>query len=63
MDRLRDKIFYAAVSVSSGFAGLVFFARCAGTPCTACFGCGGIGFGILLIILSNKIKGIKRGLK
>lgn len=63
MDGLRNKILYTAAGAMSGLAGLVSFTRCAGTTCASCFGCGGIGIGILLIILFNKIKGIKRGLK
>lgn len=63
MDGLRDKIFYTAAGAMSGLAGLVSFPRCAGTTCTSCFGCGGIGIGILLIILFNKIKGDKKRTK
>ena len=63
MDGLRNKILYTAASAMSGLGVFFSFSRCAGTTCTSCFGCGGIGIGILLIVLFNKIKGTKRGLK
>ena len=60
MDGLKHKIIYAAVGAITGLAVLVPFPRCAGTTCASCFGCGGIGIGILLIVLFNKIKGDKK---
>ena len=62
MDGLRHKILYTAAGASSGLAGLMLFSRCGGTACTSCFGCGGIGIGVLVILLFNKAKAIKRRL-
>jgi len=59
MDGLRHKVLYTAAGALTGLAGLVS-SRCAGGTCTSCFGCGGIGVGILLMVLFNKIKGDKK---
>jgi hypothetical protein len=55
MDDLKKKILYTGAGASSGLAGLGLFSNCGGPACASCFGCGGIGIGILLIILFNKI--------
>lgn len=57
MERLKDKIFYSALGASGGLAGLVSLSKCQGNACTSCFGCAGVGVGILLITLIKKFKG------
>lgn len=60
MKKLKQRILYGLIGASGGLAGLLPLARCSG-HCTACFGCAGIGLGIVLVLIGQKIKGGKEG--
>lgn len=60
MERLRDKILYSAIGASGGLTGLISLSRCQGNVCTSCFGCVGIGVGILLSVIIKRFGGGKR---
>lgn len=58
MKKFKNKILYGLIGASGGLAGMVPLSRCNGN-CTACIGCAGIGLGIVLILIGQKIKGGK----
>ncbi|MDI6729484.1 MAG: hypothetical protein QMD44_11240 [Thermodesulfovibrionales bacterium] len=61
MEGLKEKVLYSAIGASGGLTGLISLSKCPGNTCTSCFGCAGIGIGILLIALINKkLKGGQR---
>ena len=60
MKNPKQHFLYGLIGASGGLAGLIPYSRCGGT-CTACFGCAGIGLGIVLILLAQKIMGGKGG--
>jgi len=61
MERLKHKLLYAAFGASSGLTGIASFSRCSGNACTSCFGCAGVGIGVLLLALVNKFKKTNEG--
>ena len=56
MRKLRHKLFYGGVGVSSALTGYAGLTHCGGGACGSCFGCGGLGVGVLVMILFNKIR-------
>ena len=60
MRTLKDQILSGMVGAAGGLAGVVPFSRCGGN-CAACFGCVGVGLGIVLIVIGRKIMRGKEG--
>ena len=60
MKKLNHKILYSLIGASGGLAGMLPAARCGGY-CTTCFGCAGIGLGIILVLIGQKVRGNKEG--
>jgi len=60
MKKVKQQILYAFIGASGGLAGMIPLSRCGGN-CTACFGCAGVGLGIVLILIGQKFKGVKEG--
>jgi len=58
MKKAKQQILYALIGASGGLAGMVPLSRCGGN-CAACFGCAGVGLGIVLILIGQKFKGVK----
>lgn len=56
--KISPKILSGLIGASGGLAGMLPLARCSG-HCTTCFGCAGIGLGIVLILIGRKIRGGK----
>lgn len=56
MKKLCHKVLYSMIGASGALAGMLPAARCGG-HCTTCFGCAGIGLGIVLVLVGKKIKG------
>lgn len=51
MGNVRHRIVHLAMGASGGAAGLFSLARCPGTTCSSCFGCVGVGIGLVVIAL------------
>lgn len=61
MGSVKHRILHLAVGASGGVAGLFPLARCPGTICSSCFGCAGVGVGIVLIaLLFNAVSSPRR---
>ncbi len=60
MKKLNPKILYGLMGATGGLTGMLPFTRCSG-HCTTCFGCAGIGLGIILVLIGRKIRGGKEG--
>jgi hypothetical protein len=60
MENVRAKLISAALGASSSMAGLLSLSRCSGSACTSCFGCAGVGMGVLLLVLFNRTGGNKK---
>lgn len=60
MKKLKQQILYGLIGASGGLAGMVPLSRCGGN-CAACFGCAGVGLGIVLILVGQKIRDGKEG--
>lgn len=60
MKKLNQKILYGLIGASGGLAGMLPLSRCSGY-CTTCFGCAGIGLGIILVLIRQKIREGKEG--
>jgi len=58
MKKAKQHILCALIGASGGLAGMLSLSRCSGN-CTACFGCAGVGLGIVLILIGQKIRGVK----
>ncbi|MDI6744058.1 MAG: hypothetical protein QMD07_01655 [Thermodesulfovibrionales bacterium] len=56
MEKLKDKLIYSAFGGIGSAAGLISLSRCSANACASCFGCAGIGAGILLAALFNKFR-------
>ncbi|MBU2591503.1 MAG: hypothetical protein KKC21_05755 [Nitrospinae bacterium] len=59
MKKSTDKLLYSAFGGIVGAIGIISLSRCKGKGCTACFGCAGVGIGLLLIALFNKFKRVR----
>lgn len=58
MKKAKQQILYALIGATGGLAGMVPLSRCGGN-CAACFGCAGVGLGVVLILIGQKIRGVK----
>jgi alpha-D-ribose 1-methylphosphonate 5-triphosphate synthase subunit PhnL len=59
MKKLKTHILYGSIGASTGLAGFAPASVCRGGDCTSCWGCVGVGLGVLLMILYNNYKRIK----
>ncbi len=50
MEKLKHKLFSAAIGISSG---LLPLSNCYGNTCNSCFKCAGVGIGLFLIMVFN----------
>jgi hypothetical protein len=55
MKQSNQKILYTLIGASGGLAGMIPFSRCYGN-CIACFGCAGIGLGVIAVLIAKKIR-------
>ena len=53
MEKVKSKLFSAAIGASSGILPISY---CYGNTCSSCFRCVGVGIGILLMISLSKLK-------
>ena len=60
MKKVKPQLLYALVGASGGLAGMLPLSRCSGN-CAACFGCAGVGLGIVLILIGQSFKRVKEG--
>ena len=60
MENARAKFISTALGASSSLVGLLSLSRCSAGSCSSCFGCAGTGLGILMLVLFNKMTGIKK---
>ena len=60
MKKVKPQILYALIGASGGLAGVLPLARCSGN-CAACFGCAGVCLGVVLILIGQRLKGVKEG--
>lgn len=60
MKKYKQQILVGLIGASGGLAGMLPLVRCSG-QCTACFGCSGIGLGIVILLIGRKIRRIKGG--
>ena len=60
MKKCEKHFIYGLIGISVGLTGLVSIPRCSGT-CNACFGCAGVGMGMILILVCQKISNRKDG--
>ena len=58
MKKVKPQLLYALIGASGGLAGMLPLSRCNGN-CAACFGCAGVGLGVVLILIGKKIRGVK----
>ena len=58
MKKVKQQILYALIGASGGLAGMLPLSRCGG-HCAACLGCAGVGLGVVLILIGQKIRGAK----
>lgn len=58
MKKRKQQILYSLMGASGGLAGMFPLSRCGGN-CAACFGCAGIGIGIVLILIGQKFRSKK----
>lgn len=56
MNKLSRKLAYTGAGMSCGLAGLNLMPNCGGPACASCFGCVGLGVGILAMVLFHKIR-------
>ncbi len=57
MNRLKHKVLSAILGLSSGLAGVFSINRCpGGGACSSCFGCAGVGAGVIMMILVSRFK-------
>lgn len=56
--KISPKMTAGLIGASSSLAGMLPLARCNG-HCMTCFGCAGIGLGIVLVLIGQKIRGGK----
>jgi hypothetical protein len=55
MKKRHQEILYTLIGASGGLAGMIPFTRCYGN-CIACFGCSGLGLGVLVVLIVRKIR-------
>jgi len=59
MKKLKTHILYGSIGTSTGLAGFASASVCRGGDCTSCWGCVGVGLGVLMMVLYNNYKRIK----
>lgn len=55
MRKLKQKILYYLIGAFGGLTAMLPLARCGG-HCTTCFGCGGLGLGVVVVLIAQKIR-------
>ena len=55
MKKCSHQILYGLIGAAGGLAGVGPLSRCSGN-CSACFGCAGVGIGIVLILIGRWIR-------
>ena len=60
MKKCSRQLLYGLIGATGGLAGMVPVSRCGGN-CSACFGCAGVGLGIVLILIGQRIRNGKEG--
>lgn len=60
MGSVKNRLVHLAMTASGGAAGLFSLVRCSGTTCSACFGCVGVGAGLVMVALFQAVSSSQR---